>query len=135
MTLPNMTNVLVIDSKGRSLLVHNCKNKSDRWEFPGGKLKNGESLDDCGRREPLEELGMRVELESILGDYETSSPEGKFLCRTYLASSADEPRLLEPEKINAFAWLHYSDLESLRDAGTLVPNLVSMLPELKSRMN
>lgn len=33
-----------------------------RWEFPGGKRHEGESIPECLRREMLEEIGVEVEV-------------------------------------------------------------------------
>ncbi len=36
------------------------------WEFPGGKKESWETLDECMKRELMEELGIRVNVEEHL---------------------------------------------------------------------
>lgn len=128
----NMTNALVLNEDRHVLIIHNCKNGSDRYEFPGGKVKDNETLEEATLREFFEETGARIILRGIFGDYETQTPEGRFLCRTYFAEIIEGiPIIVEKNKADFLDYVSYSELERLAKARTLVPNLIQALPELR----
>lgn len=54
----------IIRKNGRALIAQRPTDKllGGLWEFPGGKVKAGESLPDCLRREIREELGIEIEV-------------------------------------------------------------------------
>ena len=70
------------------------------WGSAGGHLEDGESLEDCARREALEELGV------VVGDV-------RYLCvsniiaygRHYVDIGDQEPELLEPDSFAQSGWL------------------------------
>ncbi|CAN5850420.1 NUDIX domain-containing protein [soil metagenome] len=53
---------VLIDGEGRFLLTSRPEGKvyAGYWEFPGGKLEAGESVETALRRELVEELGIRI---------------------------------------------------------------------------
>jgi 8-oxo-dGTP diphosphatase len=61
------TGGLVTNSQGQVLLI-----KSPRygdWEFPGGQVEEGETIPHALEREVLEETGIIVKVESLVGMY------------------------------------------------------------------
>ena len=62
--------VALIDVEGRVLLAQRPAGKAmaGLWEFPGGKVESGESVEDALRRELREELGIEVIRSSALLD-------------------------------------------------------------------
>ncbi len=61
--------VALIDAKGRILLAKRPAGKSmaGLWEFPGGKVEEGEAPEAALIRELKEELGIDVEPEALKG--------------------------------------------------------------------
>ena len=47
------------------------------WVFPGGELRQGETLYGCARRELLEETGIEIDLGQLLFFGETIWPDGE----------------------------------------------------------
>jgi 8-oxo-dGTP diphosphatase len=53
---------VLIDADGRFLLTSRPEGKvyAGYWEFPGGKLETGETVEQALRRELIEEIGVRI---------------------------------------------------------------------------
>ncbi|MEU6946114.1 NUDIX domain-containing protein [Streptomyces sp. NPDC046316] len=64
--VPSVTAV-VRDGDGRLLLIH--KPDNDLWALPGGGHDIGERIGDTAVREVLEETGIEVEVDNIVGLY------------------------------------------------------------------
>ncbi|MBQ1230186.1 MAG: NUDIX domain-containing protein, partial [Clostridia bacterium] len=59
-----MTTLCYLERDGRYLMLHRTKKEQDenrdKWIGVGGKFEDGESPEDCMRREILEETGLTV---------------------------------------------------------------------------
>jgi ADP-ribose pyrophosphatase YjhB (NUDIX family) len=59
---------VISDGGGRYLLVREAKVQTrGRWALPAGKLEVGETLAQAAAREALEEAGVEVEIDHLLG--------------------------------------------------------------------
>jgi len=128
----DLVNALILNENRHVLVTHNCKNGDDRYEFCGGKKNPYETLERATGRENTEELGIRIRLTGIFGDYPTHHPiEGEFICRTYFAEIVEgTPNPQEEGKMDWCGYLSYQQLLELKEKGTLVPNLEAALPDL-----
>ena len=102
------------DSDGRILLQQRSKGRhmAGLWEFPGGKVEEGELPEGALVRELREELGIAVEAESLIpGPFASAWVNGRhmllllYICRQWQGSpealDAAALKWLRPEEMTA----------------------------------
>jgi len=118
----------VVFDKGNILCVQRPSNKkayiSEKWEFPGGKVEQGESLEEALIREIIEELSIRVDVEDLLIVVDHEYPDFVIKMHTFKCHQVDGVLTLN-EHIN-HAWLSQDQLNSLDWAAADLP-IVEML--------
>lgn len=83
------------------------------WEFPGGKLEDGEKAEEACVREIREELGATVKVQKLLGVVEYDYPEFHLTMHCFLCTlPEDEPLVLHEH--SAAKWLTKDELHSVK---------------------
>jgi 8-oxo-dGTP diphosphatase len=105
----------VIVKNGDQVLLGKRKNAHGEgdWCFPGGHLEFKESIEDCARREVLEETGIKIK-NLKLGPYTNDifEKEGKHYVTLYVTCdySSGTVQVMEPEKCEGWQWFKWSEL-------------------------
>jgi 8-oxo-dGTP diphosphatase len=103
---------VIRDERGRCLLVRRsatCRRFVGTWEWPGGKVDDGEAFDAALRREVREETGLDVELGGVLGaiGFEMDVAHIAMLC---LAATVTGGRLVLSDEHDEHAWVPIAEL-------------------------
>ena len=95
------------------------------WALPIGHLEFGESIEDCARREVLEETGLAIQ-SIVQGPYTNNffAAEGKHYVTLFVTARCPtgEPLVLEPNKCSTWQWFRWSELPQ-----PLFPPLASLV--------
>lgn len=111
------TSVLVTDERRRLLLVERADTAD--WGLPGGFMEPGESFEDAGRREVLEETGLRIGRMRLLGvfsgpEYFYRYPHGDEVFNVTAAFVADCPDpstlAIDPVEVRGAAFFDVTEL-------------------------
>ena len=100
-----LSGCVVINDNEELLLL--WKRKHQHYEFPGGKVEEGESFEETALRECKEELGVDVTIIRYIG-YEKFEIDGKtFQSHEYLGiiKGNQVPKVNEPEIFERLFWL------------------------------
>lgn len=123
---------VILDAKLRVLLVKEAYDRR-RWSLPGGALERGETPEDAVIRETLEETGLTVSIDHLIGTY---SLDNGFTAHAYRCLVEEGRAEVPPTgEIDEIAWhpahalplprsniLHYAVPDALRGARGVVRN-------------
>ncbi len=106
---------VIQDSRGRFLCMQRCRSDqeytSQRWEFPGGKIENGESGYDALLREIKEEMDWDIFVGRLLGTITYEYPDFTISLEAYLCKGGKgQFKLLEHLD---YKWLKRSEMSAL----------------------
>mgnify|MGYP001558232717 FL=1 len=107
---------VILNSEGRVFLAkrgREVRNESGRWEFPGGGVEFGETLEHALAREVREEYGLEIEVQELLDVVNHLIPAEKqhwvsptFLCRV----KSGAPSIREPHKCDEIGWFTLDEI-------------------------
>lgn len=109
---------VIVLKDGKVLLGKRKHSHGDgTWNFPGGHLEFGESLEDCAAREVFEESG--ISISSVKkGPYTNDyfETENKHYITIFMVAECQtgEPQLMEPDKCEIWDWFDWDNLPTPR---------------------
>ena len=97
----------IIEDNGKYLLIKRSSNSKffpNKWDFPGGKIREGEDPSTSVKRETREETSLDIEVgKQIIEDYHTEN-KSKIHYRIFLVKTYQDNIELS-EDHSDFAWL------------------------------
>ena len=105
--------VAVIDGERILLVKRSNEPYKNRWVLPGGFVEYDETVENAAAREVLEETGVQIRLESILGVYSDPErdPRGHTLTTVFIGRPVAGEPVGGDDAADAF-WVNLESLDS-----------------------
>lgn len=103
----------IIIHNGKVLIAQRKHGKSLEyfWEFPGGKLEEGETLAQCLQRELMEELNLPIKVGEFFMTSSYDYDFGTIVLNAYFATCVQEDLSFHPDHEQA-RWVALEDMDN-----------------------
>ena len=103
----------IIVHNGKILIAQRKHGKSLEyfWEFPGGKLEEGETLPQCLQRELMEELNLSIKVGEFFMTSSYDYDFGTIVLNAYFATCEQEDLSFHPDHEQA-RWVALEDMDN-----------------------
>lgn len=90
MNEPKKVTAAILRKDGKILIARRQSGDAfgGKWEFPGGKIKEGENPEDCLRRELLEEFGIDTIINRLICIIPYTYPHGSIILFAFEVSQS-----------------------------------------------
>lgn len=103
------------------------------WGLPGGHLEDGETIEECAKREVLEETGIEItNVKHIVFTDDLYEDEQKRYITLFVSSEVvgrAVPEIMEPDKCDEWKW-HNSRMDFPKPQSTALINFNKLLEDL-----
>lgn len=105
----------VVQVGNRILSLQRGIHKKDpgKWEVPGGKFLEGETLNDCASRELFEETGIEQNIFLELGILYVRRIEGDFTLHVIFTELPNSPNVEISKEHNSYRWVTADEMRNL----------------------
>jgi mutator protein MutT len=100
-----------------------------KWEFPGGKVEDGETCEQAMSREFLEEFGVNVKTGILLAEAEFENKGRRRLLKAFLVEFLSQDFKLHEH--TEWRWADYDEIAAM----DFTPSDLNLLAGIKGRLN
>lgn len=112
----------IICHKGKFLIAQRIRTKKPPlvWEFPGGKLEEGETLQECLKREIKEELDLNIAVKDFFMTTEFDYEFGSIRMEVFFAEAKTD-KINKMDSHEDYRWVETAELDNFEFAPADIP--------------
>lgn len=111
---------VIINKEGKFFLAKRgplAQNEPGTWEFPGGAMEFGETMEETVKREVKEEFGISIKPLKVMLPINHLIPKEKqhWVALGYFSKLVSgKPKILEPKKCTQIGWFSLEEISKLK---------------------